>query len=496
MVFFGSWVVEQDWLCSFVACTVIHTMADKAPRGGATLEVQPEYVSNGSSLGGEQYYDAADSLEHRHASVGCSSYYSSTTSSRFESGSAGTLLPTQKAAELMAVLASADSSNSSSGSSGGRAGTSAARSGSGAERNAAKHPLGFVVLDEGSPGGTLGPVDGFNVKKVGRKSTNPFDEENLHNTADDDDEAATPTTTTAGNARRQWHSHQPPPRMVVMDISSAETTPVHTAASTVSGAAVGVDEIRGSTSLWGGRSPSPSPLPPPRPQLRVGDFSISTNTNPFVTADEGSPISIPTDSPIDSPVNTNPFVTANSGNPLNPFPHQNDTETDAGKEGGSYSVEEVAGGAAAAAAEAGASAGGTAAVAAVAAGTVPETAVEDVVAVTACGGARGDKPRKRTPPPLPPRTPIPSGNAIREPAVSEAFHAWRNWTRGRDDSGRSTPNVSASTSGGSSAGSDKFVAVDQVSFCSLLLRFCYLFFLGEPGEWGVEVVDGGAGGFC
>lgn len=423
-------------------------MVDKTSGKGATLELQPEYVSNGSSLGGEHFYDAADAFENSHASAGCSSSYCSATSSRFESGGAGTLLPTQKAVELMAALASADSSND--------AYFSAARSGSVRERNTESSPLGFVVLDEGAPGGTLG-LDSFDINKKGRKSTNPFDEENLNNTADE----LTPTT--SGNARRQWHSHQPPPRMVVMDISSAETTPVQTPtdmpANSISGgggapaaaAAGGADE-GGSTSLWGGRSPSPSPLPPPRPHSR-GDFSIATNTNPFVTANGGSLI--------DSTLCTNPFVTANSGSPLNPFPPDN-MEAVAGKEEGSSSIERVSGGDAEAAAVV--AAGGAAAVAA--AGRT----IESVVAVTACG-AEGKISRKPTPPPLPPRTPTPSRTAAQQAAVGEAFCSWRQWSRRQNDSGRPSDNTSVSTSGSSSVGSDKFLIVDKVSALVLLL-FC------------------------
>lgn len=428
-------------------------MVDKTPAKGATLELQPEYVSNGSSLGGEHFYDAADAFENSHASVGCSSSYCSATSSRFESGGAGTLLPTQKAVELMAALASADSSND--------AYVSAARLGSGGERNVESSPLGFVVLDEGAPGGTLG-LDSFDLKK-GRKSTNPFDEENLNNTADE----LTPTT--AGIARRQWHSHQPPPRMVVMDISSAETTPVQTPtdtpANSISGggapaavAAGGADE-GGSTSLWGGRSPSPSPLPPPRPHSR-GDYSIATNTNPFVTANGGSLI--------DLTLNTNPFVTANSGSPLNPFP-PDDMEAVAAKEEGSSSIERVAGGDDEAAVVA---AGSAAAVAAA------RRSIESVVVVTACG-AEGKNSRKPTPPPLPPRTPTPSKTVAQRAAIREAFFSWRHWSRRQDDSSRPSHNTSVSTSGSSSVGSDKFMIVDKVS-AFVLLIFCS----GEKGGRG------------
>lgn len=277
---------------------------------------QSNYISNDSSLGSDAFYDAIEDFgKQRVSSVGGASSASYGSTSRARSSSAGTLVPTPAAAELMAALASADSSKNVDLSEFATAGE--------------YETLGSVAMDEGEPGGSLG-LDGF----YRERSTNPF--ASTWGAAEDSRGGNAAGGVPGGYFCRTWSQtgHQQPSRMVITDISSSESTPVHTPVA-------GVDDVASTTQIascegisstlpWQARSPTPSPpprLPPPRLPLRTNKDTAASTTasvrtgsasNPF--ADETATTARGTDT---STASSNPFVTANNGmserSPVNPF---------------------------------------------------------------------------------------------------------------------------------------------------------------------------------
>lgn len=276
---------------------------------------QSNYVSNDSSLGSDAFYDAVDDFgKQRVSSVGGASSASYGSTNRARSSSAGTLVPTPAAAELMAALASADSSKNVDLSEFATAGE--------------YETPGSVAMDEGEPGGSLG-LDCFHRER----STNPF--ASTWGAAEDSGGGTAAGGIPGGCFSRTWPQagHQQPSRMVVTDISSSETTPVHTPVAGVDDVAspqqIASGEGVSSTLPWQARSPTPSPPPPlPHPRLpprtnkdmaaltAASTRTVSVN-NPF--ADETATTARGTDTSASS----NPFVTANSGmserSPVNPF---------------------------------------------------------------------------------------------------------------------------------------------------------------------------------
>lgn len=276
---------------------------------------QPNYVSNDSSLGSDAFYDAVEDFgKQRVSSVGGASSVSYGSTSRARSSSAGTLVPTPAAAELMAALASADSSKNVDLSEFATAGE--------------YETPGSVAMDEGEPGGSLG-LDSF----YRERSTNPF--ASTWGAAADNRDSNAAGGVPGGYFYRTWSQtgHQQPSRMVITDISSSETTPVHTPVAVVDDVAssrqiASCDGVS-STLPWQARSPTPSPPPrfPPRLPLRMNqDTAVPTTasvrtgsaSNPF--AGETATTARGTDT---STASSNPFVTANTGmserSPVNPF---------------------------------------------------------------------------------------------------------------------------------------------------------------------------------
>lgn len=243
------------------------------------------YVSNDSSLGGDQFYDALETMEKRMS-------FFSYASAR----STCSMAPSPAAAELMAALASSGSSRK-------------------IDIGNAVQEFGSTTAGEGPPGGSLGISSSRKTKAASRASMgkgNPFDQ-----TGD----AAT-ANRSAPSAIRRWppSRNQQPSRMVVMDISSSETTPT----TTPGGGRTKVDR----SGTWSG-SQSPStptpPLPPARPAGNMNPFATTptrgnspTNPfapenmtrNPFVNFAEehaaGSPTVVRSSAPSPSPVPAQP----------------------------------------------------------------------------------------------------------------------------------------------------------------------------------------------
>lgn len=282
-----------------------------------------EYISNDSSLGGEEFYDAVEdgSVKQREQSTSSVGGVSSTSrfgsnNSRARSSSVATLVPTPAAAELMAALASSDSSNLDL-SSFGTAGDFETR--------------GSIAVDEGEPGGSLG----LGFYQDTRSSRNPFVVDEATDGANGGGNSSRNGSKPANEAgdmhgsgfseRRRW-----PPKMVVTDISSAETTPVPTPSHTPVTSNDNVSSLYSAggggvrqTALWAtGRTHSPSPLPMSRLPPQKDHAAAYATRNPF--AAEAAAIATATatagGSPVSS-VNTNPFDTAFSEIPLssNPF---------------------------------------------------------------------------------------------------------------------------------------------------------------------------------
>lgn len=352
-------------------------------------------ISNDSSPGGDNYFDAVENLEKQrmHGSAGGASSGFGSNNSRARSSSAGTLVPTPAAAELMAALASSDSGKK----------IDLTEFSTAAECETS----GSVALDEGQPGGSLG-LSGF----YGDRSRNPFARADNRGAAHADPgatAAATAATAAAadgiagGYARRKWPppGHQQPPRMVVLDISSTDTTPVHTPVGSGGGGGGsrkdGGGDAGGSTALsWDSITASPSPLRPPRPPPRPSFRGEINTLNPFTEEFESTAAAAVAQAAARgvSASCTNPFVTCTEAPPnLNPFADEQDSPTsqpDRGDEGVS------GGGEACFHAE-----GALAARDAVVGGGAVEEApamVESVATATATAGES-----KSRPPPLPPR---------------------------------------------------------------------------------------------
>lgn len=281
----------------------------------------PSYVSNDSSLGPDDYQDAVQELDGkvRMFSLGGTSSGYGSNRSRARSSSASTLVPNPAAAELMAALASSESSKHLDISQFSTAGEFDVPGSTAADEG---EPGGSLRLDGSKPYGDDGSSSGSR-----RFSKNPFIGDGAGNSSFN-----TAVGSDGSQKRRRWPppEHQQPPRMVVVDISSAETTPNHTPVNGRASMGAAGDGTGGGAQspLWGAHSPSlsPPPLPalPPRPAARRESNSSSTATNPFAT--EAAAIAR-------SPPNTgaNPFITANSAwpVPINPFDlEEEEDETD------------------------------------------------------------------------------------------------------------------------------------------------------------------------
>ena len=343
------------------------------------MKAPSKFVSNDSSLGGDDFYDAVEELEkQRLSSVGGASSASYGSTSRARS-SVGTLVPTPAAAELMAALASADSGKHVDLSNFATAG---------------EYETTRSVADMSEePGRSLG-LDGF----YGKRSKNPFASVDSEAGGSDGDDVI--TNAAAGGIagafvrRKYWQPlQQPPSRMVITDISSSETTPVHTppaggssAGDIASSHQSALDEAAGSTVPWQGRSPCPPPPLPPRSSkgsavIPVANATTVTSKNPF--AAETATASGATGSP-----SSNPFVTATNmmtaRSPINPFDEVSPTEAEG--EINTWSELSV-------------NDGGS---------ETKKTAKEPVAAAATTDAVAGDSKLKSAPPPLPPRKPVSS----------------------------------------------------------------------------------------
>ena len=234
-----------------------------------------QHISNDSSLGGDEFYDAVEDVSSRtQRASGVSSGYGSNRSARMRSSSAGTLVPNAEAAELMKVVASTNSS---------------------------------VMLDV-SAFATPGeyPEEGPGVSSLGldgshgaSRSKNPFAAGGGGGGGGGAAENATSSAAAAAETRRLWLSagRPQPAKMVVVDISSAENTPATTPVNTPGGG------VGGSAGGGAGSASLLPPRPPPK-----GDTTTAASLNPFAEEEEPRSPASP---------NTNPFVTASST--LNPF---------------------------------------------------------------------------------------------------------------------------------------------------------------------------------
>eukprot|EP00752_Nemacystus_decipiens_P006867 g6168.t1 len=251
-----------------------------APATAAAWNNTRQHVSNDSSLGGDEFYDAVEDVSSKTQRVsGVSSGYGSNRSARARSSSAGTLVPNAEAAELMKVVASTNSS---------------------VKLDVSAFATPGEYAEEGPGVSSLA----FDASHGAGRSKNPFSEEAI---------AAAPgggggggaaehagsscAADAAAETRRLWLSGRPrPAKMVVEDISSAENTPAATPVNTPGGG-------MGDGSGVGGAVGSASR--PPRLPARGGTAAVSLN--PFAEEEPLSPTS----------PSTNPFVTASST--LNPF---------------------------------------------------------------------------------------------------------------------------------------------------------------------------------
>lgn len=184
--------------------------------------------------------------------------------------STNSMAPSPAAAELMAALASSGGSRK-------------------VDIGASMEEFASTTANEGPPGGSLGIAtfrnSGTASNSVMRRGGNPFDL---------DCNLTASGKSPPSPACRTWpppRSHQPS-RMVVLDISSSETTP-----TTTPGGGRGKGENPASATWNGSQSTSTSTphLPPPR----------TTNMNPFVTK------------PPTAPSPDNPFATPSTT--MNPF---------------------------------------------------------------------------------------------------------------------------------------------------------------------------------
>lgn len=235
-----------------------------------------QHISNDSSLGGDEFYDAVEDVSSRMQRVsGVSSGYGSNKSARMRSSSAGTLVPNAEAAELMKVVASTNSS---------------------VKLDVSAFATPGEYAEEG-PGGSLLALDGSHGAS---RSKNPFSEEATAGGGAADNNS---NADAVAETRRLWLSsgRPQPAKMVVEDISSAENTPATTPVNTPGG---GMGDGGGASGGSGGGVGSASLVPPRLPPR--GD-TTAASLNPFAEEDPLSPTS----------PKTNPFVTASST--LNPF---------------------------------------------------------------------------------------------------------------------------------------------------------------------------------
>ncbi|CAM9983997.1 unnamed protein product, partial [Sphacelaria rigidula] len=286
-------------------------MSDGARRQhqDAAPSTLPSYISNDSSLGGDEFYDAVDDLDKRisrgsrGSNIATSAFGSTRSSVAYGSnrstGSAGLGPPTAEAAELMAHLASGSGRRVN------REEEIFATATAGGEGDigwgssvAGSTVFGSTTANEGPPGGSLG-LDVFLTARL--------DEDGLVGDAtgvEKGEQAGGGNGTTAsssGRSIRRWPppAHQQPQNVIVLDISSNETSP-----NTTPGGSRGKSSRRNSNDSaiaganhWssgalGGASSSPlpqQPLPqaPPRQHVSLA----SSSTNPFAPpVNTGSPI--------------------------------------------------------------------------------------------------------------------------------------------------------------------------------------------------------------
>lgn len=368
-----------------------------------------QHISNDSSLGGDEFYNAVEDMSSRTQRVsGMSSVYGSNRSTRARSSSAGTLVPNAEAAELMKLVASTNSS---------------------VELDVSAFATAGEYAEEGPGGSSLALDESHGVGG----SKNPFNEEVTGGTTEDASSAGAPAA--AAETRRRWLSlgRLQPEKMVVDDISSAENTPVTTPVHAPGGG-------MGDGSISGGGISSASPLPPPHPPPRVETTRAATATtaaslNPF--AEE--PLS-PT-----SP-NTNPFVTASST--LNPF--ADDSLQKEGSDGGGGGEGKTGGQQEGAEEEAPlpSSTGGPGTVSAPNLGDAGVPVVVKPTAPAAAASSAESNPKK--PPPLPPRRAASASPTRQQPPPSRTRSTTE--ARGNEDSGpvsrRSTASLATCDSGG------------------------------------------------
>lgn len=272
-------------------------MAD-APKEASTL---PPYISNDSSLGGDEFYDAVDNLERRMSSISrISTRTTSIYGSNRSAGSAGVGPPNAEAAELIAHLASGSGRDIKVGEGSAQGGGEGVERGGGGEGSVESKIFGSSTADEGPPGGSLA-LEVFSTARVDDDLSSRVDEtyrwegdaaasqnSNSHISNSCNDSSSNNNHTNNGSSRR-WRplDHQPPQNVIVMDISSAETTPNTTPGGNRGSRVTGNSKPAG---VWG-RASSPSsspPAPQPPPRHRIGPST--TNTNPFAPAvNTGSP---------------------------------------------------------------------------------------------------------------------------------------------------------------------------------------------------------------
>lgn len=279
-------------------------------RQDAAPSTLPPYISNDSSLGGDEFYDAVDDLDKRisrgsrGSNIATPAFGSSRSSVAYGSnrstGSAGLGPPTAEAAELMAHLASGSGRRAN-----GEEEIFATATAAGGEGDmgwgnsvAGSTVFGSTTANEGPPGGSLG-LDVFLTAR--------FDEDGPAGDAtavDQGKEAAGVIGTAAdssGRSIRRWppSAHQQPQNVIVLDISSTETSP-----NTTPGGSRGKSSRRnsndsavtgathGSSGALGGASSSPSPQQPlPQPPARQHVSPAPSSTNPFAPpVNTGSPI--------------------------------------------------------------------------------------------------------------------------------------------------------------------------------------------------------------